>query len=152
MFCTKGLRFLRICRVLSSLFQQLAGNRRARRIRVRPPLALPTLVKSIICKFAVPGLALGAPPRTGPGRDYQIEFAPRQPLQPHQLEVGVRASCCEGLIVLRSWPNWQTRMLEVHVPVRVGRFQSCRPHQPNQRSKTLVRKDLRHQAPRARTG
>src|SRR5258706_1460302 len=30
---------------------------------------------------------------------------------------------------LRSWWNWQTRMLEVHVPERVWRLKSSRPHQ-----------------------
>src|SRR5260370_16905012 len=41
MFCTKGLRFMRISRILHSQFQQLVGNARTRRIRVRLPLALP---------------------------------------------------------------------------------------------------------------
>jgi hypothetical protein len=41
----------------------------------------------------------------------------------------VRASLNE-FVCLQSWRNWQTRMLEVHVPVRVWRFKSSRPHQP----------------------
>jgi hypothetical protein len=27
-----------------------------------------------------------------------------------------------------AWRNWQTRMLEVHVPVKVWKFKSSRPH------------------------
>src|SRR6516165_2210166 len=50
----------------------------------------------------------------------------------NQLEVGVRASL-NRVRCLRSWRNWQTRMLEVHVPVRVWRFKSSRPHQPIRR-------------------
>ena len=53
-FCTKGLRFLRMRRSLSLHFLQLAGNRRRRQIRVRPPLALPTHLESSACNFARP--------------------------------------------------------------------------------------------------
>ena len=29
---------------------------------------------------------------------------------------------------MRAWRNWQTRMVEGHVPVREWRFESSRPH------------------------
>jgi hypothetical protein len=50
MFCTNGLTFLRIRRSLRSCFQQLKANARRRRIRVRPPSALPSLLISSTCK------------------------------------------------------------------------------------------------------
>ena len=30
---------------------------------------------------------------------------------------------------VRMWRNWQTRMVQVHVPARVWRFKSSHPHQ-----------------------
>jgi hypothetical protein len=46
----------------------------------------------------------------------------------------VRAGWCDVFRLFRSWRNWQTRrvdvhMLEVHVPVRLWRLKSSLPHQ-----------------------
>ncbi len=32
-------------------------------------------------------------------------------------------------VIVRMWRNWQTRMVQVHVPARVWRFKSSHPHQ-----------------------
>ena len=38
---------------------------------------------------------------------------------------------------MRVWWNWQTRMIQVHMPLQACRFKSCHPHQKTLRSKDL---------------
>jgi len=76
MFCTDGLRFLRTRRSLRLRFQQLEETTRRRKIRVRSPLALPTVLESVPCKIAVqhwPGIQ---PPKDVAKAGIQNHFAP----------------------------------------------------------------------------
>ena len=53
------------------------GNRRRRRIRVRPPLALPNYLESSACKMRVQGLPLRRSVTERPGRDSRSNGARR---------------------------------------------------------------------------
>ena len=39
--------------------------------------------------------------------------------------------------ILRMWRNWQTRMIQVHVPEMAWRFKSSHPHQQNKVARAL---------------